>query len=95
MGDFSEAGAGRDMRFFDVRGREWEADHFGAAEMRFRRDDLADIIPEGDLRFCGWQATLNTGEIPASIHSTFIEAWVLDEETGRATPLDRPVRFER
>jgi hypothetical protein len=68
---------------------------FGAARVRFRRDDLAGKLPAGDFRDCGWEAYLDPHKIPASIHSTMLEAWALDTETGFATPLDHTVMIQR
>jgi hypothetical protein len=68
---------------------------FAAAKMRFRRDDLVGKLPPGDFRDCGWEVFIDPKQIPAQVHATVLEAWVLDVDTGLATPLDHTVAIER
>jgi hypothetical protein len=68
---------------------------FAAARMRVQLDELAGKLPPEELRDSGWQAVLDLRRIPASLHTTQLEAWALDAETARATPLDGMVNIQR
>jgi hypothetical protein len=68
---------------------------FAAAKMGLGRPDLAGKLPASELPDCGWEADLDLGRIPPDTRTITLQAWVLDVDTGRATPLPGLIAISR
>jgi hypothetical protein len=66
---------------------------FAAAEMQVKWGDSATKLNDPNYEWCGWAANFPAQRIPANLHATRLQAWVLNVDTGKATLLDGNVIF--